>query len=170
MKKVSVTATICRIEDATLCRSRRKVLPNCTAIRISNVPALAGSESILRLRHFEHNAHSLRLFQPVFLESNSAMPAMRRHFFRTAPDADKIWVCAQASQIFSKKRAAKHEALHRAIIPLIEDDLKQPCLENRGASKRNALRSIQAFPKSCKKHLDLLNQSVKKGYQAITGN
>jgi hypothetical protein len=170
MKKVSATAAFCRIEDATLCRSRRKVLPNCTAKRISNAPALAGSESILRLRHFEYNAHSLRLSQPVFLESNSAMPAMRRHFFRTAPDADKIWVCAQASQMFTKKRAAKHEALHRATIPLIWDDFNQPRLENRSVSKRSALRSIQAFPKSCKKHLDLLNQSVKKGYQAITGN
>jgi hypothetical protein len=103
-----------------------------------------------------------RLFPPIVPVSHSGAFAIKQHSFRTAPDADKIWVCALASRIFSKKRAAKHEALHRATIPLIEDDLKQPCLENR----RRSLRQQNVT----KMYLDSLNQSVKTAHEAATGD
>jgi hypothetical protein len=91
----------------TFFRSRQKVLPNHIARLISSAPALADLESIPQLRRFGHNVRSRRLFQPVFLESNSAAPAMKRCFYRTAFVAEKILVCAQASSNLLEKSLAK---------------------------------------------------------------
>jgi hypothetical protein len=80
----------------TLCRSRRRFLPNHSAKPISSAPALADLENIPRLRRFECNARSPQLFQPAFLESNSAAFAMRRRFFQIVSDAGWFLACAQA--------------------------------------------------------------------------
>jgi len=95
------------MKQITLYRSRQKVLPNRHARQISNVPASGGSESILRPRRFEHNGRSRQLFQPAFLESNSAAPAMKRRFSRTAFVAEKVLVCAQASPNLLEKAHVK---------------------------------------------------------------
>jgi hypothetical protein len=91
----------------TLCRNRRRFLPNYSAKPISNAPALADLESIPPPRRFGYNARLPQPFRPAFLESNFAAPAKKRCFSQIAFAAEKILACAQASPNLLEKERIK---------------------------------------------------------------
>lgn len=74
----------------------QKDRPSGSEARSANAPKLASSESIHRLPRFEYIEHSQPLSQPVFLELDLDVPAMRQHLLRISFGADWLWACAKA--------------------------------------------------------------------------
>jgi len=137
-------------EIATLFRSRRKVHSNHSVRRTSNAPASAGLESILRLRCFAGNARSPRLFQPILPGSISAVPAGERRSFRTVFDADKIWVCAQASPNPDEKACGKTRGFTSCLVFLILEETHRQKAANYG---KTVTAFIQCPAKAARKNL-----------------